>query len=46
MIRGVLLPIITLFDEKVRLDEQIMRQLVDFHTRFPARGFFACAVLP
>ncbi|MBF8254274.1 MAG: hypothetical protein HW373_969, partial [Deltaproteobacteria bacterium] len=28
MIRGVLLPIITPFDEKVRVDEQMMRQLV------------------
>ena len=26
MIRGVLLPIITPFDEKVRVDEQMMRQ--------------------
>jgi dihydrodipicolinate synthase/N-acetylneuraminate lyase len=29
MIRGVLLPIITPFDDKVQVDEQMMRQLVD-----------------
>src|SRR5262245_21781158 len=31
MMRGVLLPIITPFDDRVRVDEQVMRQLVDFH---------------
>lgn len=40
MIRGVLLPIITPFDEKVRLDEQVMRQLVDFHIRAGVQGLF------
>ncbi|HXF74689.1 MAG TPA: dihydrodipicolinate synthase family protein [Methylomirabilota bacterium] len=40
MIRGVLLPIITPFDEKVRIDEPIMRQLVDFHIRAGVQGLF------
>jgi dihydrodipicolinate synthase/N-acetylneuraminate lyase len=31
MIRGVLVPIITPFDERVRVDEEMLRQLVDFH---------------
>ncbi|MGH7872759.1 MAG: dihydrodipicolinate synthase family protein, partial [Candidatus Binatia bacterium] len=38
MIRGVLLPIITPFDEKVRVDEQMMRQLVDFHIKAGVQG--------
>jgi 2-dehydro-3-deoxy-D-pentonate aldolase len=40
MIRGVLLPIITPFDEKVRVDEQVMRQLVDFHIGAGVQGLF------
>jgi dihydrodipicolinate synthase/N-acetylneuraminate lyase len=40
MIRGVLLPIITPFDEKVRVDEQMMRQLVDFHIEAGVQGLF------
>jgi dihydrodipicolinate synthase/N-acetylneuraminate lyase len=40
MIRGVLLPIITPFDEKVRVDEQVMRQLVDFHIKAGVQGLF------
>jgi dihydrodipicolinate synthase/N-acetylneuraminate lyase len=40
MIRGVLLPIITPFDEKVRVDEEIMRQLVDFHIKTGVQGLF------
>ncbi|HKA32546.1 MAG TPA: dihydrodipicolinate synthase family protein [Candidatus Binatia bacterium] len=40
MIRGVLLPIITPFDERVRLDEQIMRALVDFHIKAGVQGLF------
>src|SRR5580765_4502919 len=40
MIRGVLLPIITPFDEKVRVDEQMMRQLVDFHVTAGVQGLF------
>jgi dihydrodipicolinate synthase/N-acetylneuraminate lyase len=40
MIRGVLLPIITPFDEKGRVDEQIMRQLVDFHIGASVQGLF------
>jgi dihydrodipicolinate synthase/N-acetylneuraminate lyase len=40
MIRGVLLPIITPFDEKVRIDEQMMRRLVDFHIGAGVHGLF------
>jgi dihydrodipicolinate synthase/N-acetylneuraminate lyase len=40
MIRGVLLPIITPFDEKSRIDEPIMRQLVDFHIGAGVQGLF------
>jgi dihydrodipicolinate synthase/N-acetylneuraminate lyase len=40
MIRGVLLPIITPFDEKVRIDEPMMRQLVDFHIKAGVQGLF------
>jgi dihydrodipicolinate synthase/N-acetylneuraminate lyase len=40
MIRGVLLPIITPFDEKVRVDEQMMRALVDFHIKAGVQGLF------
>ncbi|HXG51182.1 MAG TPA: dihydrodipicolinate synthase family protein [candidate division Zixibacteria bacterium] len=40
MIRGVLLPIITPFDEKVRVDEEILRQLVDFHIGAGVHGLF------
>jgi dihydrodipicolinate synthase/N-acetylneuraminate lyase len=40
MIRGVLLPIITPFDEKVRIDEEIMRELVDFHIGAGVHGLF------
>src|SRR5207302_3990185 len=40
MIRGVLLPIITPFDEKSRIDEPIMRELVDFHIGAGIQGLF------
>ncbi len=40
MIRGVLLPIITPFDEQVRVDEQMMRQIVDFHIKAGVQGLF------
>jgi dihydrodipicolinate synthase/N-acetylneuraminate lyase len=40
MIRGVLLPTITPFDEKVRVDEQMMRRLVDFHIGAGVQGLF------
>ena len=40
MLRGVLLPIITPFDEKARVDEQIMRQLVEFHIGAGVQGLF------
>src|ERR1051325_11574974 len=41
MIRGVLLPIITPFDDKGRVDEPIMRQLVEFHIGAGIQGLFA-----
>jgi len=40
MIRGVLLPIITPFDDRVRVDEVMMRQLVDFHINAGVQGLF------
>jgi dihydrodipicolinate synthase/N-acetylneuraminate lyase len=40
MIRGVLLPIITPFDEKGRVDEEVMRELVDFHIGASVQGLF------
>lgn len=40
MMRGVLLPVITPFDEKVRVDEQMMRQIVDFHIKAGVQGLF------
>jgi dihydrodipicolinate synthase/N-acetylneuraminate lyase len=40
MIRGVLLPIITPFDEKGRVDEPVMRELVDFHIKAGVQGLF------
>ena len=40
MIRGVLLPIITPFDDRVRVDEEMMRQLVDFHISAGVQGLF------
>ena len=40
MFRGVLLPIITPFDDKVRIDEEIMRELVDFHIAAGVHGLF------
>src|SRR5918995_947724 len=40
MLRGVLLPIITPFDQKARVDEQIMRELVDFHVGAGVQGLF------
>lgn len=40
MTRGVLLPVITPFDEKVRVDEEILHQLVDFHIAAGVHGLF------
>jgi dihydrodipicolinate synthase/N-acetylneuraminate lyase len=40
MIRGVLLPVITPFDEKVRVDEEMMRAVVDFHVKAGVHGLF------
>jgi dihydrodipicolinate synthase/N-acetylneuraminate lyase len=40
MIRGVLVPIITPFDDRVRVDEEMLRQLVDFHINAGVQGLF------
>jgi dihydrodipicolinate synthase/N-acetylneuraminate lyase len=40
MIRGVLLPVITPFDDQVRVDEQMMRQVVEFHINAGVQGLF------
>ena len=40
MIRGLLLPISTPFDERARIDEEVMRQLVDFHIGAGIQGLF------
>ena len=40
MIRGVLLPTITPFDEKGRVDENVMREIVDFHIKAGVQGLF------
>jgi 4-hydroxy-tetrahydrodipicolinate synthase len=40
MIRGVLLPIITPFDDRVRVDEEMLRRLVDFHINAGVQGLF------
>jgi 4-hydroxy-tetrahydrodipicolinate synthase len=40
MFRGVLLPIITPFDDRVRVDEEMMRKLVDFHINAGVQGLF------
>ena len=40
MIRGVLLPTITPFDEKGRVDENVMRDIVDFHIKAGVQGLF------
>jgi 4-hydroxy-tetrahydrodipicolinate synthase len=40
MIRGVLLPIITPFDDRVRVDEEMLRRLVDFHIDAGVQGLF------
>ena len=40
MIRGVLLPVITPFDDRVRVDEEMLRRLVDFHISAGVQGLF------
>lgn len=41
MIRGILIPLITPFDEKERVDDPMMRQLVDFYVKAGVQGLFA-----
>jgi dihydrodipicolinate synthase/N-acetylneuraminate lyase len=40
MIKGVLVPVITPFDEKERVDESILRQFVDFYAEAAVQGLF------
>jgi dihydrodipicolinate synthase/N-acetylneuraminate lyase len=40
MIKGVLVPLITPFDEKERVDEALMRGLVDFYVKAAVQGLF------
>jgi dihydrodipicolinate synthase/N-acetylneuraminate lyase len=40
MIKGVLVPLITPFDEKERVDEALMRKLVDFYVKAAVQGLF------
>ena len=40
MIRGILVPVITPFDEKGRVDEAMLRKLVDFYVEASVQGLF------
>ena len=40
MIQGVLIPLITPFDEKERVDEVMLRKLVDFYVQTSVQGLF------
>lgn len=40
MIRGILVPVITPFDEKGRVDEAMLRKLVDFYVEASVQGIF------
>jgi dihydrodipicolinate synthase/N-acetylneuraminate lyase len=40
MIKGVLVPLITPFDDKERVDEALMRSLVDFYVKAAVQGLF------
>jgi 4-hydroxy-tetrahydrodipicolinate synthase len=40
MVKGVLIPLITPFDEKQKVDEDVMRQLVDFYVKTSVQGLF------
>jgi dihydrodipicolinate synthase/N-acetylneuraminate lyase len=40
MIKGVLVPLITPFDDKERVDEAMMRKLVDFYAKTAVQGLF------
>src|SRR6185369_6981261 len=40
MVKGVLIPLITPFDEKQKVDEGVMRQLVDFYVKTSVQGLF------
>lgn len=40
MIQGILIPVITPFDEKELVDEAMLRKLVDFYLKVPIQGLF------
>ena len=40
MIRGILIPLITPFDEMELVDEAMLRKLVDFYLKVPLQGLF------
>jgi dihydrodipicolinate synthase/N-acetylneuraminate lyase len=40
MVKGVLIPLITPFDEKQKVDEGVIRQLVDFYVKTSVQGLF------
>lgn len=40
MIRGILIPVITPFDEKELVDEAMLRKLIDFYLKVPVQGLF------
>lgn len=40
MIRGILIPVITPFDEKELVDEAMLRKLADFYLKVPVQGLF------
>lgn len=40
MIRGILIPVITPFDEKELVDEAMLRKLVNFYLKVPVQGLF------
>ncbi len=40
MIRGILIPVITPFDDQQRVDEPILRQIVDFYVGTGVQGLF------
>ena len=40
MIRGILIPVITPFDNNQRVDEPMLRQLIDFYAESGVQGLF------
>jgi len=40
MLRGILIPLITPFDDDGKVDESVMRSLVDFYVKSSVQGLF------